>query len=241
MRTQVHQSIVETIVAANFMADATQVERLAGTVVEGQAADGTYLRVVLAHMQANLGKPQRGRRRAAPDAHAAEVVLDGIHENLYASVLKGVGPEDLATNERNRRATFARSAASTVRYFIRNGGDVRTVEVATATKNGLRKAVQPESEAPAEGETRTERAFRKAQDALVASAQRLLARGDPDIARERIEAAMDALEALLDAVPTEEQAQPRADIGGQTTTMVAGRHIPGRGAPAERPMLHRGQ
>lgn len=226
----VTKSIVEIIAASNFMADATQVERLAGNVVEGQAADATYLRVILAHMQANLGK---GRRRRA-DSQSAEVVLDSTHERLYQSVLKGVGPEDIDSTERNRRATFARSAASTVRYFIRGGGDVRSIDVSTATKSGLRKAVQPEvSTPPDEGETRAERAFRKAKDNLVEKAQSLLARGDPDVARERIEAAMDALEALLDSLPA------AADTGAQTTTIVAGRHPGARGTPAERPMLHR--
>lgn len=228
----VTKTIIEVIAHSNFMADALQVERLAGAVVDGHVADATYLRIILAHMQAQLGKPRRGRR-AATDVQSSEAVLDSIHERLYAAVLKGVGPEELATAERNRRATFARSAASTVRYFIRNAGDVRSVDVATATKSGLRTAVQPKREAPA-GETRVERAFRNAQDALVRNAQRLLARGDPE-ARAHIEAAMDALEALLDAVPEGTQ----ADVGAQTTTFVPGR-AGARSAPAQAPMLHRG-
>lgn len=232
-----HASIIEAIIAANFMADAAQVERLAGQVVEGQSADGTYFKVLLAHIQAKVGKPTRRMRRSGAEVEAMEHVLEGIHADLYAAVLKGVGPDDLPMDERNRRATFARTAASTVRYFIRGGGDIRAVDVATATKGGLRKAVQPETPAPAD-ETRVEKGFRLATDAVVKAAQRLLARGDPDVARERIEAAMDALEAVLAELPEEQAAQPQADFGGQTTTIVG--RPPGRGAPAERPMLHRG-
>lgn len=223
------KSIVEMIASANFMADIAQVERLAGNVAEGQVADATYLRVVLAHMQANLGKGRRGRR-ATVDAHSAEVVLDKVHEQFYPAVLKGVGGDELPVPERHRRATFARSAASTVRYFIRNGGDVRDVDVSTVTKSGLRKLVKPEAPPP-ENETRAERAFRKATEVVVSSAQRLLARGDPDIARERIEATLEALEALLTELPE----QPEA---GQTTVVASRSGV--RGTPAHAPMLHRG-
>lgn len=239
MVTRTHISVLDAIIAAHFMADAAQVERLAALVVEGTNADGTYLKVVLKHMQAQLGKPTRRARRTGAEVEAAEHVLDAIHAELYAAVMKGVGPDDLPMPERNRRATFARSAASTIRYFIRGGGDVRNVDVPTATKAGLRKAVQPETPAPAD-ETRDQRSFRKAQDALVKSAQRLVARGDPDAAQ-RIEAAMDALEALLEALPEEQQpAQAAQDFGGQTTTIVGRIPPPGRSTPAERPMLHRG-
>lgn len=227
------KTIVELIAAHNFVATNEQVERLANAVVAGHQADGTYLRVVLAHMQAKLGKPHRGRRSAA-DAESAEAVLDGIHATLYPHVCKGVGNGDIDTPERNRRATFARSAASTVRYFIRNGGDVRTVDVATVTKGGLRSAVAPEQPEAPEGETRVERGFRNATQAVVRSAHRLLARGDPDRAREQIEQALDALEGLL---ATEPAAQ---DFGGQTTTIVGARRPGGGRSTSHQPaQLHR--
>jgi hypothetical protein len=237
------KTIIEIIASHNFVATGEQVERLANAVVAGHQADGTYLRVILAHMQAKLGKPRRGRRSAA-EGESAEAVLDTIHETLYPHICKGVGNGDIDTTERNRRATFARSAASTVRYFIREGGDVRTVDVTTVTKAGLRAAVQPaEAEAP-EGETRVQRGFRKATQALVRSAQRLLARGDPDEAREQIEQTLEVLEGLLAAEPkAAAAAQPRPaaqDFGGTTTT-IAGRPRAGtRGTPANAPMLHRG-
>ena len=209
------------------VASATQVEQLAHNVVEGAQADGTYLKVVLAHMQSKLGRVRRGKQPAQ------EPVLDAIHEQLYPHVLKGVGPDDLPQPERFRRATFARTAASTIRYFVQNGGDVRGLDVATATKNGLRKAVQPQTPVT-EGETRTQRSFTKASEALKRSAARL-ARGDPDDARQRVEGLMDELQKLLDDLGKE----PQPDMGA-TTTIVAARPG-GSGRTSTVPaQLHRG-
>lgn len=238
------KTILELIAAHNFMATMEQVERLANAVVAGQQAAGTYLQVVVAHMQAKLGKPRRGRRSAA-DAESAEAVLDSIHASLYPAILKGVGPDDLAMPERNRRATFARSAASTVRFFITHGGDIRTVDVSTVTKAGLRAAVQPEQEEVPEGETRVERGFRKATQAVVRSAQRLLARGDPERAREQIEQALEVLEGLLamEPAPVQAAAQPQPaaqhDFGGATTTIVGARRPGGRTTSHQPAQLHR--
>lgn len=209
-------SIVKTISTANFMATPVQVERLAAQVCEGQQADGTYLRVILAHMQSRLGRARM--RRKAADVDSVIEVLNAIHTELYAAVLKGVGADDIETTERNRRATFARSAASTVRFFVNQGGDVRTVEVATATKGGLRNAVAPPAATAPEGETRYERAFRKAQDTLMESAKRLMARGEPpDIAR--VEGLIEQLEALLEET-TEEQPAAEAQAQQPTDTTV---------------------
>lgn len=220
------RSLVETIALAHFAATNMQVEQLAHNVAEGQMADSTYLRVALARMQGKLGRPRRGKQSAQ------EPVLDAIHEELYPHVLKGVGPDDMDQTERFRRATFARSAASTIRYFIRNGGDIRGLDLTTVTKSGLRRAVQPETPA-VEGETRTQKAFRKAGDAVLRVAQRL-ARGDPDDARERVDALMDQLQKLLDELG--EAPAQQADMGATTT--IVGRAP--RGAPAQPAQLHRG-
>jgi hypothetical protein len=229
---RIHQSLIATIVAANFMANEQQVAQLAHTVVEGLDADGTYLRVVLAHMKSQLGNPRRGKQPPQ------EPVLDKVHEALYPSVLKGVGPDDMPQEERNRRANFARSAASTVRYFIRNGGDVRGVDVPTASKSGLRRAVQPEQGEAAEGETRTQRGFRTHAQALLAAAVRL-ARGDPEDARERVESLMDELDKLLTELGTEPTAsQPQQDMGATTT--IVGPRLGGRSTGTQPAQLHRG-
>lgn len=230
-------NIIDAITSAHFIADAAMVERLAATVVEGASADATYLRVLLAHMQARLGRPVR-RRTASADMEAAGHVLETVHGELYPAVLRGVGPEDLPITERNRRATFARSAASTVRYYVREGGDIRQLDVATVTKAGLRKLVQSqqEGEAAPTDETRPQKSFRKATDVLVKAAQYLLARGDPEDAQQRIEAAIQTLEELLDKWLAPAHEQP--DVGATTTTIIR----PGaRGSGgAQAPLLHRG-
>src|SRR6185437_3703267 len=137
--------------------------QLAFAVAVGLDAGTVYLRVVLAHMQARLGGG--GRRRAAATM-PQEPVLDAIHEELYPHVLVGVGPEDMPAAERNSKANFARTMASTVRFFIQHGGDVRALDVTTATKNGLRKAVQPATAQAPEGATRAMRGFLKAREGM---------------------------------------------------------------------------
>lgn len=223
--TLTNGAIVAAIVKANYAATGEQVEQLAHTAASGLKAGEVYLRVVLAHMQSKLGRPRRGKQ--APQ----EPVLDVVHKELYPSVLAGVGPEEISQDERNSLATFARTMASTVRFFIRHGGDVRSVDINTVTKNGLRKAVAPERAKPTG--TRAERAFARFTEGVVKSVA-AMARGDPNGARERLEGFMEELEGLLAELPEAE-----ADVGGQTTTIVAGRGGAGRTStvPAQ---LHRG-
>lgn len=182
------KSIVETISAAHFMANEEQVGRLVYAVQEGQAADVTYLRVVLAHTRMQLSRARRGSN--------AEAVLDKVHDRFYPVVLRSLGSEETPTKELNRKATFARSATSTIRFFIRHGGDIRALDLATVTKTGLRKAVQP-AEKEVEGETKAERALRKLEERYLKSLQRVTSTGDPEQARDRIEAAIGRLEDLL--------------------------------------------
>lgn len=230
-RTQVltNGAIVAAIARLNYAATGEQVEQLAHTVVSGLKAGEVYLRVVLAHMQSRLGKPRRGK------APPQEPVLDAVHTELYPHVLLGVGPVEMPDDERNGLANFARTMASTVRYFIRHGGDVRGVDITQVTKNGLRKAVTPDAVNPIVGGTRAERGFLRAVESVKKSVA-AMARGDPAGARERVEAFMDELDALLAALPADE-AQEAADVGGQTTTIVAGR---ARSVPSQPAQLHRG-
>jgi hypothetical protein len=220
--------IITVIARAHYAATPEQVEQLAHVAASGVHAGTAYLRVILAHMQSRLGRPRRGKQAEQLP------VLEAIHAELYPSVLKGVGPDEMERAERNALATFARSMVTTVRRFIETGGDVRGLEVVTATKTGLRKATQPPAEAPAD-ESRMQRGFRRAGEGVLRAAHRL-ARGDPNDARQRIEGLMDQLETLLAELPAE-SAQP--DVGGQTTTIVAGRSGVGRASttPAQ---LHRG-
>lgn len=213
-------NIIDSIVKAHYVATEPQVEQLANHIMLGDASDATYLRVAVAHMQAVLGRPRRGKQPPQ------EPVLDTVHKKLYPAFLRGVGPEDMDPKERDRRGIRARSNASTIRHFIRGGGDVRTLDVNTVTKGSLRRAVAP-PHVPAG--TRAERAFLKAQDVMTRAAERM-ARTDPDTARERLEAAIGALEALL----------PESVTHTESTTLAG--TTAGRRGVADRPgaQLHRG-
>lgn len=240
MSSAKHIDIVSAIVKAHYAATGEQVQELAYAVAVGLDAGTAYLRVIVAHMQAQLGRGSRRRAATIPQ----EPVLDAIHEELYPHVLKGVGPDEMDRDERNSKANFARTMASTVRFFIQHGGDVRALDVPTVTKNGLRRMVQPPAPEAPEGASRALRGFVTAREGLKRAVIRL-ARGDPAEARRQIEQLMDEYEALLDELGKEPeqppaQAQAPADVGGQTTTLVAGRSGVGRGAPASAPMLHRG-
>jgi hypothetical protein len=229
--------ISETIERANYVATEQQVEQLAGSVQGGRRADGCYLRVLVVAVQAALGTGRRGRRQALPPQ---EPVLDAAHEKFYPAVMRGVGGDEIDTPERNRRATFARSAKSTLRYFITHGGDIRTLNAAEVTKQGLRNAVRPPREAAG---SRDERIVVNAQEMMLRAIQRM-AKGAPELARQRLEAAMDSFEQTLEALAEPEQAQADAEhgttqVGGATTTIVGRQHVP-TGTSDRAPMLHRG-
>lgn len=215
-------SLIETVIKAHYMATGTQIEQIAHLVVEGDTAGELYLRVMLAKMQALLGRPRRGKQPPQ------EPVLEKVHEEMYPHALKGVGPPEMEQKERNRLANRFRTMASTVRAFIQNGGDVRPLDVAAVTKSSLR----PTRVTVPAGTSRTQGAFIRASEAVKRTASRL-ARGDPDGAREGIGALMDELQALLD-----ELEQPAPQEHGATTTIVAGRNAPRTSTqPAQ---LHRG-
>lgn len=222
-----NHSIIDTITKAHYAATDTQVEQLAHTLVMGEAADNVYLRVLLNRMQAQLGRPRRGK------APPQEPVLEAIHEKLYAVALRGVGPEDMPMPERHRKANRFRTNAATVRYFIQHGGDVRGLDITTVSKASLRKAVQPGT-AAVEGETRAQKAFRTAEAAVLRTADRLL-KSNPADAKERIEHLMDELDAWLAKL---DGSQPAAPDHGATTTIVGARST---GRPSAQPaQLHRG-
>lgn len=166
---------LDAIVEAEFVATEEQVLQLAGIAAEGRRAGGTYLKVLFAHVKATLTKKRKPSRKVQVE------VVDETHTRLYACVLKGVGPDDLEVNERNRRATFARTAASTLRHFAKKGRKPITVlPVVEVTKTKLRRL---SGSVPAG--TRTERVLTRSTEALLRTSQRL-AKSDPKGARKRI-------------------------------------------------------
>jgi hypothetical protein len=174
-------NVIDKIIAANYRPADSDVEQLAFAASLGISSKGTFLRVLAARViDANPSK--RGQLKALKEAH----------EHFYPLVLKGVGGTSLDPKERERRGTFARTSTSTLRGYIKSGGDVRTLDLASLTKSSLRKAV-----APTEATDRAERALSRSNATLLRAARRL-ARRDPARARELIQR---AIEALKDAMP----------------------------------------
>lgn len=215
---------LEAIAQAEFVATDEQVTQLAHIAAEGRQAGGTYLRVVFAHVKAILLKKRNPSRKTQCEA------VDEIHNRLYPHVLKGVGPDDLEVNERNRRATFARTAASTLRHFAKKGRkQVTQLEVTEVSKTKLR---QLSGSVPAG--TRTERVLDKSADAFVRNAMRI-AKGDPVAARKRIVAMQAQLTKILAGLSDEKKPAKVAKVAKTAKVAKAAKVAKtvgkGKGAP----------
>jgi hypothetical protein len=178
-------SIVTTIARSRYRATGEQIQQLARGVVAGKRAAGTYLRVLVAACKTQLNGKQRMTQRKA---------IDVTHARFYPHVQKGVGEAGTA-KERNRRCTFARTAASTLRGFVKAGGDIRSLEPGEVTKASLRAHGQPVPVG-----TRQEQSFDRSHGAILRAAA-LLAETSPSAARKRIERAITALQKVADELP----------------------------------------
>ena len=172
-------SLIEKLIAAGYSATAAQVQELAAVAGAGVQAGATYLRVLIVAAQGVKRRP-------------ALKAIDAAHATFYPAIIAGVGGDG---KEAQRRATFARSAASTLRAFVRNGGELKGVDPMTATKGTLRKATRP-----AEPAERNARAFARSLASVHSSAKRLASR-DPPRARVLIVDALEGLQAMLGSLP----------------------------------------
>lgn len=227
--------IITKIEKDNYVATEHQIELLANaqyTATAGVArANGTYLRILIAGCQSELGA---GRGRA-PSAESQLAVLERTHERYYAAVLRGVTTADVEASdsletvergrrqlERNRRSGFARSAATTLRNYVRASGDIRKLDLSTVSKTSLQRIVSEASqdEAPTDKLSarlqRTERALLRAVKSQ--------ARGNPEVAAANLEAIIERLQLALDELlpdkpmagslaPTVEQRHTRTRVG----------------------------
>ena len=173
-------------------------------------ADGyssTYLRALIAGAQAQIG-PKRGKPLAVEQQLA---VLQTVAEPFYAAVLRGVTTADIApdpgldpdeslrrSRERNRRGVFARTAKSTIVSWVKAGGDLRLLDVATVTKGELRGMT---AAARADQGSETVPTIQKAQQVILAA----VARQAPEDARTQLEAVIEALQRKLDELGEDER------------------------------------
>lgn len=135
-------TILGRLLNARFVASEDDVRLLASAVQHGAEANGAYLQVLLVECQARLGPGARAGRlaRARPVPIETVVgVLNTAHARFYPHVLLGVGPEDLGKAELARRATFARSAKTTLMGAVKAGVDIRLINPLEITKRELRR------------------------------------------------------------------------------------------------------
>lgn len=212
-------NIIDNIEKHHYVATDAQVEMLARDHYTANSAalraNGTYLRVLIAACQAELGQ-KRGR---TPAVEAQLVVLERVHERFYAAVLRGTLTPDVEAAaaldstergrrqlERNRRSGFARSAATTLRNYIRAGGDLRGLDLSSVSKTSLQRAASPDT--PVD-DKRLERINRAEQ--VLLRAIKSQARGDPEIAAANLEAIIERLQIALDELlPDKSLAAPVA-------------------------------
>lgn len=190
-------NIIQTIERANYAATDTQVETLAHAVALGRRCESTYLRVLVAHCQAEIGG---GRRKIAADAQ--EAIIDKVHTRLYAHVQKGVvangmGSDEMPQAEINRRSTFARSSTSELRGYVQRGGDLRALKVGELTRQFLRKYGRKIPTG-----TRAERALANGAETVRKALERI-AKNDPDSARAKLDALIADLQAILESDESE--------------------------------------
>ncbi len=189
-------------------------------VTEGR---GTYLKMLIATTVDELGatparSPTRGRQpKLQPEERQRQLAaLETVNGRFYpavvaaaeATVPRGRG----AAKELNRRTNFARSTLSTVRAWLRAGGDITRVHVPTITKASLRVEGAPR---PLTG-ARLRRRVESCSRALVAAVLELV-ETDKVAAREEIELLMGQL------------AHELTTIGG--ATVRTRRHGAEEGAP----------
>ncbi len=174
--------VISAVAASGYKATDAQVSAIARNVATGRKADGTYLRVLVVSTLAGIGAGRGAVMKA----------FKGAHAHLYELVREAVGHGVSDPIERNRRATFARTAASTLKAFIKAGGDLKGLDITTVTKTSLRRAVGP----PQPTGTRRQVAAVRARDALLRVARGMT----PVDARAYLLGVQEAAQNALDAI-----------------------------------------
>lgn len=179
-----------TIESQNFVASTTDIEKLAGSILDADQASvsgrGAYLKALVATTQSELGQTPRQRNARAEQMNAEQIaaqlkVFEAIFVRFHDAVVrvaKNTLPDPDADMLRQRTG-FSRSAGSTVRGFIRAGNDIKALAVGKITKASL--AV------PRTRRTMTVNAMKKRAERLVGelkSVARNLLAANKDIATE---------------------------------------------------------
>lgn len=222
--------VEDKIEKAHYVASEHDVELLSASHLActdaAKRADGYYLRILIASLQAKFDGNKHRKRAGKADLEAHAALLTETHQRYYPWVLKGVTTEDVKDDptlhdnerrmralQRNARSGFARSTASTVLSYIRAGGDVRSLDVATVTKSSLRTWTRAATSDGANPRV----------DRIVASMTRLerdarnLMVEDADEARVTVQDCMERLQRILDELAV--NGSSGGDGGNHTVTM----------------------
>lgn len=166
-------NIIRKLENANYVATDKDIEQLARTAADGSRAGGTYLRCLVAAIQSEL-QPTVGRKRGRPRKETSSIetsveACERSHSRLYELVKRGIADAVTDAAEINRRATFARTAASTLRSWIAAGGNVGTLDLATLTKRQLAPVRDPDAAWNSRVEHFAAEAARMGADAIAAA------------------------------------------------------------------------
>jgi hypothetical protein len=202
-------TIFDAIKQSNYAATEQDVEQLAALHTAGElsqsGSDGSYLKVLLAACQGIVSPSPKKKGAAMIESHSN--VLNDVHTRFYPWVLKGVAGEDCKEEEgispeeerrrrleRLRRATFARSAKSTIEAYIRANGDIRTLDLGLVTKTGLQRFVNETKGTPS-----WEQAVHTNRNRIEKICRRL-AQTNPGEAREILESVLQHIQDTLESL-----------------------------------------
>lgn len=126
-------------------------EYLAG-VVAAEGSRGTYLTVLIATTQDEVGATPRKERAGKPakltqnEIAADRQALRVVHNRFFKAVKKAAADSGLKEPELSKKIKKFCSSASTFMSFIKAGGDLRALVAERETKYSLREATHPSRE-----------------------------------------------------------------------------------------------
>jgi hypothetical protein len=136
-----------SIESRNFIATDADIAKIAAQAIDGETrsteARGLFFKALIATTQHELGSPPRVRnvktdKLTAEDIAAHLLTFEGIAKRFCEKareVAANTVPSDVETLRSRTRKFY--SAASTVRGYIRAGGDIRGIAAHKATKGSL--------------------------------------------------------------------------------------------------------
>jgi hypothetical protein len=182
-----------------YLASTNDVRSLATAVISGAESattgQGTYLKVLVACTQEECGAHPRQRNGRIRRLKGEELkrqlgIFNTIAKRFGAVVLEVAKKDGAGADIVRSRTAFHRSAASTIRTYIRSGHDVRPLGLATLTKASL-----------VVGSSRRKLTLAQLERRAVAITERLeglakqLMAADPELARKALLPAFAALAA----------------------------------------------